>query len=48
LAKLLAELIGDPEQRAKLGLAGFNSVREHFDAEAGYDRIAKLLRPHLG
>jgi glycosyltransferase involved in cell wall biosynthesis len=48
LANLLAELIGDPEQRAKLGLAGFNSVREHFDAEAGYDRIAGLLRPHLG
>jgi len=48
LATLLAELIADPSQRAKLGLAGFNSVREHFDAEAGYDRIAELLRPHLG
>lgn len=48
LATVLGELIADPSQRAKLGLAGFNSVRQHFDAEAGYDRIVELLRPHLG
>ena len=47
-AKLLEELITDPAQRAKLGNAGYASVSEKFDAEAGYDRIAALLRRQLG
>jgi glycosyltransferase involved in cell wall biosynthesis len=47
-AKLLEELITDPAQRAKLGNAGYSSVSEKFDAEAGYDRIAALLRRQLG
>jgi glycosyltransferase involved in cell wall biosynthesis len=47
-AKLLEELIKDPSQRAKLGNAGYVNVSERFDAEKGYDRIATLLRRHLG
>lgn len=46
-AKLLEELIKDPAQRAKLGNAGYANVAERFDAEAGYDRIAALLRREL-
>ena len=48
LANLLAELITDPSQRAKLGAAGFANVRDRFDAETGYDRIAELLGKCIG
>ncbi len=48
LAAALAELIASPEQRAKLGAAGFAQVRDRFDAESGYDRIAELLRERAG
>jgi glycosyltransferase involved in cell wall biosynthesis len=48
LATVLAELITDPSQRAKLGLSGFSIVYERFDAEKGYDQIAELLRRNLG
>ena len=48
LAARIEELIKDPAQRAKLGNAGYASVSEKFDAEAGYDRIAALLRREIG
>lgn len=43
LARALAELIADPEVRARLAAAGEARVRRHFDADAGIDEIARLL-----
>jgi len=48
LAAALAELIASPEKRAMLGAAGYAQVRDRFDPESGYDRIAELLRERTG
>jgi glycosyltransferase involved in cell wall biosynthesis len=48
LAAALADLIANPQKRAVLGAAGFAQVRDRFDAENGYDRLAELLRERTG
>ena len=48
LARALRELIGDPAQRERLGAAALAHVKQAFDAEAGYDAIAALLRERIG
>jgi glycosyltransferase involved in cell wall biosynthesis len=40
LARAMAELIGDPGLRARLGAAGQERVRGHFSMAAGIDRLA--------
>ena len=47
LAAAMARLIRAPEERARLGDAGFARVRGCFDAGAGIDEIAGLLRSVL-
>ncbi|MGE0254719.1 MAG: glycosyltransferase [Alphaproteobacteria bacterium] len=47
LAAQLAGLIRDPARRAILAAAGERRVRADFDAQAGFDRIATLLRAHV-
>ena len=44
LTAALDRLIRAPEERARLGAAGFTRVRAHFEAEAGIAEIARLLR----
>jgi glycosyltransferase involved in cell wall biosynthesis len=44
LAAALARLIRSPEERERLGQAGYRRVRESFDASAGIRKIAALLR----
>ncbi|MSO80550.1 MAG: colanic acid biosynthesis glycosyltransferase WcaL [Alphaproteobacteria bacterium] len=47
LAAALSALIADPARRDALADAGEQRVRKDFDAAAGIDRIAALLRTHL-
>ncbi|MGE4429478.1 MAG: glycosyltransferase family 4 protein [Sphingobium sp.] len=44
LGAALAELIGRPDWRVRIGQAGFQRVRSAFQAEAGITEIASLLR----
>lgn len=44
LASALDRLIRSPEERDRLGMAGYRRVREHFDAEAGIHELAGMLR----
>jgi glycosyltransferase involved in cell wall biosynthesis len=48
LARILVELIRDPRARARLGAAALAQVRDQFDPEKGYDRLAELLRARTG
>ncbi len=48
LAVALAELVGDPEARLRLGAAGIRRVAEGWDLEEGVTRLFTLLRPALG
>lgn len=47
LAATMRALIGDPGLRAQLGAGGLAQAARDYDAEAGYDRIAALLREQL-
>lgn len=47
LAAAIGALIGDPGLRAQLGAGGLAQAARDYDAEAGYDRIAGLLRERL-
>lgn len=44
LAQALDRLIRAPDERAKLGMAGYQRVRSSFESESGIRKIAKLLR----
>jgi hypothetical protein len=44
LASALASLIGDPEARARLGVAGERRVRTGFDMEQGIDALAHRFK----
>ena len=48
LGAALERLVRDPEERASLGIAGFNRVRRGFEAESGIAEIAWLLRSAMG
>jgi glycosyltransferase involved in cell wall biosynthesis len=47
LAAALSRLIRAPRERERLGRAGFERVREHFDSGQGIRAIATLLRGEL-
>jgi glycosyltransferase involved in cell wall biosynthesis len=47
LAAVLADLIGDPEARRRLGAAGIRRVAAGWDVEEGVSRLCSLLRPAL-
>lgn len=44
LAGAVAQLLGDPELRRRLGQAGAKHVRENFSSEPGIDFVAGMLR----
>jgi glycosyltransferase involved in cell wall biosynthesis len=44
LASALEKLVRSPEEREKLGMAGYKRVRSCFDARSGIGRIAGLVR----
>lgn len=44
LATALERLMRAPEERKRLGIAGYERVRSHFEAESGIRQIATLLR----
>lgn len=48
LAQVMAELIRAPAKREALGRAAHAHAREAYNAEAGYDAIAALLREQIG
>ena len=48
LAARIQALCGDPAERSRLARAALNANADLFDAEAGYDRIAALLREAMG
>ena len=43
----IVRLARNPEERARLGIAGCTRVREHFRSEHGIRVIAQLLRDHM-
>ncbi len=45
LSEAIAQLIADPDLRARLGSAGEARVRSNFDMTTGLDRLAQLLAP---
>ena len=47
LARVLGELVREPAQRERLGAAALAQAQRDYDAEAGYDEIAALLRARL-
>ena len=48
LAAALARLIGDPDERSRLGQAGQQRVRADFDMKGSIDTLARLLSPPDG
>jgi glycosyltransferase involved in cell wall biosynthesis len=44
LAEALQRLMCSPEERKRLGMAGYHRVRSAFESESGIQRIAALLR----
>ncbi|MCE9523721.1 MAG: glycosyltransferase [Alphaproteobacteria bacterium] len=48
LARALSALIGDPALRTRLGSDALMQARRDYDAEAGYDEIARLLNERTG
>jgi glycosyltransferase involved in cell wall biosynthesis len=48
LAHALGELIRDPSLRERLGAAALVQARTAYDAEAGYDALAALLKERVG
>lgn len=44
LGKVLEHMVRQPEERTRFGQAGRQRVDRHFSAQAGIDRIARLLR----
>jgi glycosyltransferase involved in cell wall biosynthesis len=47
LTAALDRLIKLPEERERLGMAGYRRVREHFEAEAGIHQLAAMLRQSM-
>ena len=47
LTQALETLMRDPEQRQRLGQAGFERVRQHFSMDRGIDTLVERLRQSL-